>query len=85
MCRDIHPIPVDHVILDHHVTQVDTDTEVHTAIIGKLGILLRKAALNFHRTLYRIHHRGELGQDCITLASTTRPLCFLISNVKTLR
>ena len=54
-----HPVAVDNIVLHQHVAQVDADTEIHAAVIGKLGVTLCKLTLYLNCGIHRINHGGE--------------------------
>ena len=64
--RDVYPVAVDLHTLDHHVAQVDADTELHLTLQRQLCILGSKRALNRNGTSNRLDHAGEFGQYAVT-------------------
>ena len=63
--RDVHPVTVDAVSLLDHIPQVDPDAELHSPVLGQLGVAGFDLLLHRHPALDRIHHTGKLGQDII--------------------
>ena len=63
--RDVDPVAVDLLALDHHVAEVDADAKLHPALGGRLRILGLERGLHIDRALDGIDHAGELGQDAI--------------------
>src|SRR6266478_3535722 len=64
-CRDIDPVTVDLIALDHYVAEVDADAEFHTALRWQLRVLSLERGLNIHCVIHRIDHAGELGQNAV--------------------
>ena len=63
--RDVDPITVDLIALDHHVAEVDADAKLHPALLRQLSVLGLERGLNIHRAIHRLDHAGELGQNAI--------------------
>ena len=63
--RDVDPVTVDLIALDHHVAEVDADAELHPALRRQLRILSLERGLNIHCAIHRLDHAGELGQNAI--------------------
>ena len=55
------------IVLHQHVTQVDPDSEVHTAVVGKLGVALGQPSLDFNGGIDRVYNAGKLSQDGVAL------------------
>jgi len=63
--RDVDPITVDLIALDHHVAEVDADAKLHPALRRQLRVLGLERGLNIHRAIHRPNHAGELGKYAI--------------------
>jgi len=63
--RDVDPVTVDLIALDHHVAEVDADAELHPALRRQLRVFSAERGLNIHRAVHRLDHAGELGQNAI--------------------
>jgi hypothetical protein len=59
--RDVDPVTVDLIALDHHVAEVDADAELHPALRRQLRVLSFERGLNIHRAIHRLDDAGELG------------------------
>ena len=68
-------VTVDLIALDHHVAEVDADAKLHPALRRQLRILGLERGLNIDRTIHRLDHAGELGQNAIAAEFTKRPWC----------
>src|SRR5215469_4715002 len=62
---DVHSIPEDVVILDHHVALVNTDTELDALVGRRRCISLCHASLHLSRTAQRVYHAGKFRQHAI--------------------
>ena len=63
--RDVDPVTVDLIALDHHVAEVDADAKLHPALRRQLRVLSLERGLNIDRAIHRLDHAGELGQNAI--------------------
>ena len=61
-CRDVYPITVNLVTLEHHVAEVHTDAKLHTSVGRKARVLGFECNLDINGAVYRLDHAGELGQ-----------------------
>ena len=60
--RDVHPIPVNIVILHDHVAEIYADAKLHTAFLGCTAVPLSHPLLERDCAFDGIHHAGELGE-----------------------
>src|SRR5580698_1175749 len=60
---DIDAIAVDLSIFYHHITEVDTYTEMHLAVLRQLRVLTPKRDLNRNGGSDCLRHTGKLGQN----------------------
>ena len=63
---DIYVVAEDIVVIDDYIADMDADAKLDHLILLYCGILLSRAALNFHCTACRINGAGELDQHAIT-------------------
>jgi hypothetical protein len=63
--RDVDPITIDLIALDHHVAEVDADAKLHPTLRWQLRVFSAERGLNIHRAIHRLDHAGELGQNAI--------------------
>jgi hypothetical protein len=63
--RDIHPVAIDLLALDHHVAKIDADAELHTPLGWQVSILGFERGLDIGCTLHCIDHAGEFGQHAV--------------------
>ena len=63
--RDVDPISVNTLILNHHVADVDTHAVVHLSVCRKLDVPHGKLSLHLNRALHRVNHARKLGQEII--------------------
>ena len=71
--RDVHPVTVDAVSLLDDIPQVDPDAELHSPVLGELGVAGLDLLLHRHPALDRIHDAGKLGKDIIPWRSHHSP------------
>jgi hypothetical protein len=62
---DVNAIAEDIVVVDDDVADVNSDAELDPEILRYMGILARRAALNFGRATRSIHHAGEFHQHAV--------------------
>ena len=63
--RDVHPVAVDVVALDDHVSEVDADAEHDPPAIGHVGVALGHAALDGNRAFHSVDDARELDQGAV--------------------
>jgi hypothetical protein len=63
--RNVHPIPIDLLLVNDDVAKIDTDAELHPPGWCQIGIFRFKSGLNSYSTLDRVHHAVELGQYAV--------------------
>jgi hypothetical protein len=59
--RDVNPLTINLIALDHDVAEVDADPELHPAVRRQLRVLSLERRLNIHSAIHRFDHAGELG------------------------
>ena len=64
--RDVDPITIDLIALDHYVAEVDADAELHPALWRQLCVLSFERGLNIRRAIHRLDDAGELSKNTIS-------------------
>jgi hypothetical protein len=64
--REIDPVAVNLLALDHHIAKIDAYAELHPALQRQLHILGPKRGLNRNGASNRLDHAGELGRYAVT-------------------
>src|SRR5712692_7575946 len=65
-CGNVDPVAVDLFAVDHHVSEVDADAELHPALGWQRSVLSLECGLDLDGALDRIHDARELGEYTIT-------------------
>ena len=63
--RNVHPITKQVPSPDHHVTDVNPNAKVDTALGRETGVRLGQGGLRIHRALHRIHGTSKFGKDTV--------------------
>src|SRR5262245_32106295 len=58
----VYSVPIDACLVENHLSDVDPDTELHSALGINARIALGHLGLDGHGTLDCIHHTSELGE-----------------------
>jgi hypothetical protein len=63
--RDVHPVTIDLLALDHDVAEVHANAKRHPSLGRKARVLGLKSSLNIDGAVHRLDHAGELGQHTV--------------------
>jgi len=72
----VHPVPVDVVVLNDDVANVDADAIGEPLFFGDVGVTLTDGMLDFDSTLDRLDSTRELGQNAIAHQLDDAPFTF---------
>jgi hypothetical protein len=65
-CGNVDPVAVDLFAVDHHISEVDADAELHPALGRDIRVLSLERGLDFDGALDRIHDAGEFCQHAVS-------------------
>ena len=63
--RDVDASPIDVVVLEDDVAEVDADAELDAAVLRHIGVALAHPALDVGGAGHRVHHARELDQHAV--------------------
>jgi hypothetical protein len=63
--RDVHPIPVNLLALDHHVAEVNADAKLHPPLGREARVLSFESGLNIDGAVHCLDHACEFGEHTV--------------------
>src|SRR6516225_1829129 len=63
--RNVHPVAVNLLTLDHHVAKVHSYPELHSSLGCDARVLCLESGLDLYGAVHRVYHAGELGEHAV--------------------
>ena len=71
--RDVHAVAENVAPFLQHIPQIHPDPKSHAAVFRLLRAASGQRMLDFHRAIYRVHHRSELRQHGVAMRVDDAP------------
>ena len=74
--RNVDPVAIQIITLDHHVADIDADAELHLVFFGQLRVFDPQFFLDRNGTAHCLDRAAELGDDAIAAGAKDAAIMF---------